>query len=246
MRQNTNGLILKEQNIGEQDKLVTVLTADFGIIRAFVRGAKSIKSKKQAATGMLCYARLSLYKSKEAYIIDEAQSIESFFGLRRDIARLALGQYFAELAAEFAPEEAPAGEMLRVVLNSLFMLANEKRPPEQLKAITELRLVSLAGYMPSLVACEHCGTFETPVMYFDMEHGLLYCENCADETALFPLEIGIVSAMRHIVFSDVEGLYNFKLTSEALSELSYITEKYLLINTGRDFKTLRFYDSAKE
>ena len=44
MRLNTNGLILKEQNIGESDKLVTVLTADLGVIKAFVRGAKSVKS----------------------------------------------------------------------------------------------------------------------------------------------------------------------------------------------------------
>ena len=42
----TKGLILKEQNIGERDKLVTVLTEERGVLRAFVRGAKSVKSKK--------------------------------------------------------------------------------------------------------------------------------------------------------------------------------------------------------
>lgn len=47
---NENGLILKEQNIGERDKLVTVLTANHGVLRAFVRGAKAVKSKKQSAT----------------------------------------------------------------------------------------------------------------------------------------------------------------------------------------------------
>ena len=46
---NENGLILKEQNIGERDKLVTVLTANHGVLRAFVRGAKAVKSKKQSA-----------------------------------------------------------------------------------------------------------------------------------------------------------------------------------------------------
>ena len=36
---NVKGLILKEQNIGENDKLVTVLTDCLGVLRAFVRGA---------------------------------------------------------------------------------------------------------------------------------------------------------------------------------------------------------------
>ena len=47
---NVKGLILKEQNIGENDKLVTVLTDSLGVLRAFVRGAKKLSSKKQSAT----------------------------------------------------------------------------------------------------------------------------------------------------------------------------------------------------
>ena len=96
------------------------------------------------------------------------------------------------------------------------------------------------------IACERCGAFETPIMYFDMERGLLYCDNCADENALFPLEIGVVSAMRHIVFAKIDILYNFKLSPEASEDLSYITEKYLASKTDRPFKTLDFYYSVKD
>lgn len=243
---NVKGLILKEQNIGENDKLVTVLTDSLGVLRAFVRGAKKLNSKKQSATGLLCYSKLSLYKTKDSYIIEEAESIESFFGLRNDIEKLSLAQYFCDIAFELSPKEDDATDFLRVVLNSLYFLANGKRPPLLLKAITELRLVSLAGYMPNLIACERCGAFETPIMYFDMERGLLYCDNCADENALFPLEIGVVSAMRHIVFAKIDILYSFKLSPEASEDLSYITEKYLASKTDRPFKTLDFYYSVKD
>ncbi len=245
MRLNTRGLILKEQNIGEQDKLVTVMTSDMGVIKAFVRGAKSIKSKKQSATGLLCYSKLSLYNGRDSYIIDEAECIEVFFGLRSDIEKLSLGQYFAELAIELTPDGEDANEYLRIILNSLYMLSNNKRPQLQLKAITELRLMSMSGYMPSLVACEKCGEFETPTMYFDMSAGLLYCENCAPVNAPFALKLSIVSAMRHIIFSDIEKLYNFKMTEEGLSELSYITEAYLKNKTDKKFKTLDFYNSMR-
>lgn len=245
MRQNTKGLIIKEQNIGEQDKLVTVLTADMGVVRAFVRGAKNIKSKKQSATGLLCYSNLSLYTGKDTYIIDEAQAVEVFFGLRNDIDKLSLAQYFAELAFELAPQEENANDYLRIILNSLYMLSNSKRPPLQLKAITELRLLSMAGYMPNLVACDRCGEFETPTMYFNLEHGLLLCENCGSPDIALPLPLSVVSAMRHIVFSDIEKLYNFTLPNELYEELSYVTETYLKTKTDRKFKTLDFYKSLR-
>lgn len=245
MRMNTDGLILKEQNIGEKDKLVTVLTRHNGLVRAFVRGAKSFKNRKNSATGMFCYSKISLYKSRDSYIIDEAEPIETFFGLREDLEKISLAQYFSELVISLVQEEELAEEYLRLVLNSLHFLAKGTMPIEQVKAITELRLMCIAGFMPNLITCERCGEYETNTMYFDVEDGLLYCENCISSTALFQLDIGLVKALRHIVFSDFERIYSFKLEDYALPDLSYITEKYLLSKLQRSFKTLDFYNSIK-
>lgn len=245
MRTNTDGLILKEQNIGEKDKLVTVLTRHNGLVRAFVRGAKSFKNRKNSATGMFCYSKISLYKSRDSYIIDEAEPIETFFGLREDLEKISLAQYFSELVISLVQEEELAEEYLRLVLNSLHFLAKGTLPIEQVKAITELRMMCIAGFMPNLIACERCGEYETNTMYFDVEDGLLYCENCISSTALFQLDIGLVKALRHIVFSDFERIYSFKLEDYALPDLSYITEKYLLSKLQRSFKTLDFYNSIK-
>ena len=245
MRTNTDGLILKEQNIGEKDKLVTVLTRHNGLVRAFVRGAKSYKNRKCSSTGMFCYSKLSLYKSKDSYIIDEAEPIETFFGLREDLERISLAQYFSEIIMTLVQEEEPAEEYLRLMLNSLHFLATGKMPPEQVKAITEMRLMCIAGYMPNLIACDRCGEYETNTMYFDVEDGLLYCENCISSQAVFHLDIGLVKALRHIAFSEFEKIYSFKMEDYALPDLSYITEKYLISKLQRNFKTLDFYKSIK-
>ena len=241
MRTNTDGLILKEQNIGEKDKLVTVLTRHNGLVRAFVRGAKSVNNRKNSSTGMFCFSKLCLYKTKESYIIDEAEPIELFFELRSDLEKLALAQYFSELIMTLVQEDEAAEEYLRLILNSLHFLAKGKMPVEQVKAITELRLMCIAGYMPNLVACARCGEYETNTMYFDVEDGLLYCENCMSNSMLFPLDIGLIKALRHIAFSDFEKIYSFKMDENALPDLSYITEKYLLSKLQKNFKTLEFY-----
>ncbi len=240
MRTNTDGLILKEQNIGERDKLVTVLTRDLGIIRAFVRGAKSFKNRKNSATGMFCYSKLSIYKQKDSYIIDEAEPIETFFGLRSDLYKISLAQYFCELVLSLVPEDEPSEEYLRLMLNSFHFISTNKLPDTQIKAITELRMMCIAGFMPNLIACEKCGTYETDTMYFDMENGLLYCENCMGIDALFQLDIGLIRALRHICFSEFERIYSFTMDESALSDLSYITEKYLLSTLQKTFKTLNF------
>ena len=241
MRTNTDGLILKEQNIGEKDKLVTVLTRHNGLVRAFVRGAKSVKNRKNSSTGMFCFSKLSLYKTKDTYIIDEAEPIELFFELRNDLEKLSLAQYFSELVISLVQEDEPAEEYLRLILNSLHFLAKGKIPNEQVKAITELRIMCIAGFMPNLIACDRCGEYETETMYFDVEDGLLYCENCVPSDMIFQLDIGLIKALRHIAFSDFEKIYAFKMEEYALPDLSYITEKYLLSKLQRNFKTLEFY-----
>ncbi len=241
MRLNTDGLVIREQNIGEADRRVTLLTRDYGIVHAFARGARRIKSNALTATQLLSYSRFSIFQGRDSYIIDEAEPIEVFFSLRGNMENLSLALYFAQLMEELAPELDDAAPHLRLILNTLHLLAAGKRPPLQLKAIFELRLLSIAGYMPSLVACETCGAFESDPMYFDTVHGRLYCENCRPKTPHDTLPIGVVTAMRHIVFSDFDKVFGFTLPDDSLGILSNISERYLLAQTQRGFQTLDFY-----
>ena len=148
-KQKTRGLILREMTLGESDRLVTVLTEDQGVIRAFARRAKNLSDGKNAATSLLCYSRLDLYRGRERYIINSAIPIETFFGLRSDIVALALAQYLCQFTEELVPEGPDSGEYLRLVLNTLHFLSEGSRPPELLKALIELRMLSMSGFMPA-------------------------------------------------------------------------------------------------
>ncbi|MEI6579897.1 MAG: DNA repair protein RecO [Eubacteriales bacterium] len=241
MQMNTDGLVIRQTDTGENDRIVTVLTKDYGIIRAFANGAKRIKSSSQCATQLLSYSRFSIYQGKESYIINEAQSIEVFFKLRQDIERLTLAQYFCELAGELAPEMDEADDYLKLMLNSLSFLANGTRPQLLLKALTELRMLCLSGYMPDLTACESCGKFEDTLMFFDKENGQLFCSECSPKGV--PVGMGVVTAMRHICYSEAVKLYAFTLPVESLKLLSQVTESYLATHIQRKFKTLEFFNN---
>lgn len=244
MKLSTDGLIIREQQTGEDDRLVTILTRDYGILRAFVRGAKRIRSKSQSATQLFAYGKYSIYRGKDAYSIDEAQPVEIFFDLRNDIASLSLAQYFCELAGELAPVEDDADEYLRLVLNALHMLSKNKRPHAQLKAIVELRMMTLSGYMPDLVACGDCGEFSEEGMFFSPVEGQIFCGECVTDHTCIALTNPVLSAMRHICYSENSKLFSFTLQEESLNFLSEVTENFLLTQTAKKFKTLDFYKAV--
>ncbi len=241
MHIKTDGLVIKEQNIGEADRLITILTRESGLIRAFVRGAKNIKSKNLSSTQLLCYSHFTIYRTKDSYIVDNAEPIEVFFDLRNDIENLSLALYFAEVAAELSPQEDDAQEFLRLLLNSLHLLCKKKRNPVIIKSAFELRMLSAAGYMPDLLACCECGAFESDTMYFNIQNGTLSCFECKNSEGETKLSKGVVSAMRYIIYSYFEKLFDFTLSDVGAKELSYVCEKYLIVQTQRKFKTLDFY-----
>jgi len=242
MRFRTTGIVLYEQSVSENDKLVTLLTSQKGVVRAFARGAKNPSNRKSAGTQQFCYSEFDLYLStKNVLSVQEAMPIETFFNLRTNIKSISLAQYFCEIMIELAPREENSDDFLKLILNSLFLLMNEKRTPNFLKPVFELRLLSLSGYMPNIVACDRCAEFQTETMFFSVYKGCLFCEKCNTDKYNFPLSISCVTAMRHVCFSDISKLYSFSLKENALKQFSEITEKYLLTVTQRKYKTLDFY-----
>ncbi len=245
-RLESDALVIKEMSVGENDKVLTLLTRKYGVIRAFSSGSKKITSKKFSASSLLSYADFSLIKTGDTYKIYDTQIINSFFDVGSDITLLSIAQYFCELAAETVPVETSAEDYLRLFLNSLHFLVKEKQNPELIKAITELRLAVISGYMPILLTCDNCAVFEDDIMYFNYHSGKLYCKNCVDsEVNCVRIDRTLLSAMRHIVFSKFENIYKFTLPDNKIRELSYITEKFIETQTEHTYKTLAFYNQIK-
>lgn len=244
-RLNIDALVIKEMSVGESDKLLTLLTRDYGVIKAFSAGAKKITSKKFSASSLLSYANFSLVKVNDTYKIYEASSICSFFTAGQDIAVLSLAQYFCELASSLVPSDIQSEEYLRLLLNSLDQLVNKKRNIYLIKSLTEFRFAALSGYMPDLIACDKCAAYDGDLFYFDVQTGKLFCKNCNNSTSNEkPINRTLLDAMRHIIFSEFNKLYNFEIPDEHAKALSNITEEFLMLCSERKFSTLSFFKSV--
>lgn len=249
MKFTTDGLIIKENNVGESDRVIVVLTRDRGLISAFVSGARKPKSKNAAATALLCYSHLTVNQTRDTYRVTESEAIDIFFDLRTDIEKLSLAQYICELCQVLVPYEVEGEEFLRLALNSLHFIAKDKMDIYAVKALTELRMMVIAGFMPDLVGCRECGTDRDFPLFLDVSGGDMLCNTCKAATAaqgsFAELDKTTFAAMRHIVYSDFTKLYSFTLPRDNARYLSFVTERYLSAQTDRRFKTLEFFHSLE-
>lgn len=238
------GLVLRETETKESDKILTLLTAERGKVSVIARGARRKGCKFAACAQSLVYSEWTLYQRGQWAYASEGTTIELFQGLRRDLEAMALGFYFAELTEAVTVEEVPAEELLRHLLNGLYALSALQRPPALVKAAFELKLLCLAGYEPLAEGCAVCGAPEPRKPRLDVTQGVLRCAACgAGGGRTLPLCRDSLAALRHILYGDSKRLYAFSLGQEPLERLSTAAELFTAAQLERGFRTLDFYKS---
>ena len=240
----TQGLVLRVTDYNDKDALLTLLTPNHGKLTVKARGLRRKNSPLIGPCQLLAYGEYVLFDYKGNLTINEATSIELFQHLRRDLCALSLGSYFAQAAELICQEDLPNPELLSLVLNCLYGLSKLGISQEKVKAVFELRVACLAGYMPDLSGCRGCGCPEPD--YFDLASGQLECGNCRRidaEGIRMPLNSGVLEAMCYISQCDAKRLFSFSLGEDNIQLLSQITEAYLTTQLERGFSTLDFYKS---
>lgn len=242
----TKGLVLRETQTKEADKILTVLTAEHGKLAVIARGARRKNSRIAAASELLAFSELVVYERRGWYLLDEASTISLWDNVRRDVELLSLASYFAEMTEAVTGEDEPAPETLSLLLNTLYALDTLGKPPELVKAAFELKLLSLSGYEPLTAECAVCGKTAPEDPLFDARQGVVVCSRCAGAAqGLLPLDAGSLAAMRHVLFSEQKRMLSFALNGETMKRFARACETFARVQLERDFRTLDFYKSLK-
>lgn len=238
------GLVLRRAEYNDHDCLLTILSKNHGKITAKARGLRRKNSPLTAQCQLLSFAEFTLFEYRGMYTINEASSIELFHDLRKDLVRLSLGTYFAQVAEVLCQEDLPNPELQSLVLNCLFALSKLGEGESKVKAVFELRAACISGYYPDLSGCHVCG--QAFPDRFDLSAGRLECGGCRslDSGGIrMPVNPGVLAAMRYITECDSRKLFAFRLPEESLDQLTSVTEAYLTTQLERGFSTLDFYKS---
>ena len=134
MHLTTKGLVIRTVDWRDSDRLLTVMTEDYGKITVKAPNIRRKSSRMGWAGQLFAYCQFTLYEKNGRLTLQDAQMLEQFFSLSRDLDALALGSYFCELLATEGEEDVPAPGMLRLALNSLYALAHHLYDIRQIKA----------------------------------------------------------------------------------------------------------------
>ena len=236
-------IVLRVTDYNDRDALLTVLSRNHGKLTIKARGLRRKNSPLIAPCQLLAFAEFTLFEYKGQYAINEAHSLELFTALRRDLTKLSLGTYFAQVCDVISMEDLPNPELQSLLLNSLYALAKLDLPETFVKSVFEMRAVCLAGYTPDLFGCHICGS-QNPDR-FDLSAGQLSCRGCAsgEHGIRMPVTAGMLEAMRYVCLCDPKRLLAFQIGNDTLERMSSLTESYLQTQLERGFSALDFYKS---
>jgi DNA repair protein RecO (recombination protein O) len=158
------GINLKSIPLGEADRIVTILTREFGLVRAVASGARKPKSKLGGRGALFVVNHLMLSKGRSLDKITQAETIESYPALSRSLAKLTVAQYWAEIILSLAPSHDVKGELFDWLCPRLADLAASEPGlsilVHLLYGITQL--LNLEGILPRVNRCSLSGQFVTP------------------------------------------------------------------------------------
>ena len=236
----TKGIVLKEINVGESDKILKVFTKLKGKISVSAKGAKKNKSHLAAGTQMFSYCDFLIYQGRNYNIIQQLEIINTFHGIREDIIKLTYSSYFFELLDSVLEEEQVNEKLLLLTLRTLSVLEKTNRNPKLIAKIYELRLMASIGYMPEIIQCVSCGKQED-IHRFSSRLGGVLCNHCSSKDVYsHMMSRGTWYTIQYILSSDLSNLFKFNLDEKILEELDRITQSYLSYHIERKFKTLDF------
>ena len=151
----TEAIVLRHQNLGDADKIVTVYSPYLGKLRLVGKGVLKPRSRVGGHVEPLTRVSLLIARGQNLDVISQVSPIESFVDLRDDLQRTAQGLYAAELIDLFTGEEDASPELYEALLETLKALTLNKDGGLVLRRY-ELRLLGILGYAPDLDSCVVC------------------------------------------------------------------------------------------
>lgn len=222
----TSGIIISETNLGDYDKMLTMLTPGIGKISCIAKGARRPKSALLAGTQFLCFGNYMMYKGANTYNINSCDTIEVFYNIRTDLDKLNYAVEITKIIRDVTEENENCYKILQLYLNTLYVLSETDKDPELITCIFKMKILCFLGYTPKITECVNCRKKED-FKYFSIRDNGFKCGDCGriDKGALIMSE-STASAIKYIIMSPAKKLFSFNLKDESLNELKLITKLY--------------------
>jgi DNA repair protein RecO (recombination protein O) len=238
----TEAIILRHQDLGETDRIITAFTPRLGKVRFVAKGVKRLRSRMAGHLDLLCQSSLVLAHGRNLDIVTQAQVANQFLGIRGDLARIAQGLHVAELVDQFMAGNVEHGATFYLLQATLAHLGI---PSPNLLALRrfEMRLLEEIGYRPQLTRCISCDDERLEPCYFTPSGGGVLCVSCrATEAVVRPLSIGALRLLRSL---QARQEMRIVTSAEAAEEVEGVLRQYLVYLGERELHSAGFLDTLR-
>ncbi len=217
------GIVLRRRNIGEADSIFTVFSDELGKFEGVARGVRKARSHMRGHLEPLTHSRMLLARGRTLDVFTQAETVESFRGLRDDLDRSAAGLSCAELVDRFtAPHVEQPGlfALLAAVLEGLAAGA-----PVHLVRYFELHLLAMTGYELQIDGCALCGArLPEAETLLSAEAGGLVCGSCGGRAGGGRiLSVRAVKVVRYARQASPSQFAGLSLSADLANELEAAT-----------------------
>lgn len=227
--------MLRSVDYNENDKILTLLTAERGKVSAGIKGVKKAAAKLKFAAQPFCFAEYTLACRGERYTVTGASECESFYDLRTDINKF----YAACAAAEAANALTFEGDVCSEMFYSLIEALSEMCRCDEREALIKFLLFALkiSGYGINAENCTECGTDLSGAgkLFFDMDAGSFTCATCMKGLGASRVTYNVIRKLQGKSFED-----DF-ITADGEKRALRLIREYVSYKLNTAFKSLSEY-----
>ncbi len=195
-----SGVVLRTYRLGEADRIVVLMTAQHGKVRAVAKGVRKPKSRFGARLEPLSHVAMLLYEGRSLDIVSQAESLDHFRAVREDLDRLTRAMALLEVVDQVAQEREPNARLYQMLVGALRALAAHSAP--LLVPAFYWKVLAAEGMRPELDACVSCGSPE-PLVAFDVGEGGVLCRTCRRGRAIGDDALGL---LRRLLGGELVGV----------------------------------------
>ncbi len=237
--QKCEGIVIRRTDYGENNKIITIYTRELGKIGVMARGANKPNSRFSSVTQLFYYGYFLVQKSSGLGSLSQAESLDSFRHIREDIMSTAYASYIVELLDKGSDDRKPSPYLFELLYQTLHYI-NEGFDPEVLKAIFEMKMLTVFGVPPVLDRCVNCGHTEGEFDFSIREGGYL-CHRCKHiDPYRIQVSANTIKLLRLFYYFDLSRLGNISLKESTKKELSKVIDAYYDNYVGLSLKSKKF------
>ena len=193
--------------------------------------------------------RLMLAKGKKLDIVCQAELIDCFREIRKDISKLTYAIYCAELINNFGLEnDTNSSQIYDILFESLKNLALSDSNEETLWTMVRfnLKLMSSLGYAVELNSCVRCNSnVKGNSFYFSAESGGIVCPDCKNSAhKVFDLDPNSLRILKDAINFDFPDSSEYNMKENNGRVINQLILGYCF-NLLREYTSLRSHRKLK-